>query len=329
MPVGFFGPHHRAIRHHPGIQNFCFYRLKVCVATGSVHNGVKLRMQGHRPAAGRNAKIWSVGFAIHDNVVESTAILSGGRQDPANAIDRAQIRVVERIAAAYRSVARAVCLPWAKPSVREDVSHRLGVGQVRIEVHRSLWPNARHFQTLNVKFKWQLPWSERIDYQLRLVADKAINENLYLSPLGPDVFHLCALFPGRQVQPQSFYIHRLDMHGSAKKIQDSHAKPKFCNINEGLHSRLVIIGVAVSKKSQSFTRDLETLNHRDIKCVEFNFAFEASRQSLNHTCAQDRPGVKDQNAHYGDRDYEQQRDSDDPLPKADRRPFPVRVWLAC
>src|SRR5437879_6213980 len=305
MPVGFPCPHHRAIRHHPGIQNFCFYRLKVCVATGSVHNGMKLRMQGDRPSAGRNAKIWSVGFAIHDNVVESTAILSGGRQDPAYAIDRAQICVIERIAAAYRSVARAVCLPWAKPSARKDIPHRLGIGQVRVKVHLPLWPNARHVQTLDVKFERQLPWSERIDYQLRLVADKAINENLYLSALGPYVFHLCALFPGRQVQPQSFYIHRLDMRGRAKKILDSQAKPEFCNINEGLHSRLVIVGVTVSKKSQSFTRDLETLNHRDIKCVEFNFAIEASRQSLNHTCTQDRPGVKDQNAHCGDRDDEQ------------------------
>src|SRR6266403_959709 len=327
MPVGFFCPHHRAIRYHPRIQNFCFYRLKVCVATGSVHNGVKLRMQGHRPAAGRNAKIWSVGFAIHDNVVESTAILSGGRQDPANAIDRAQIRVVERIAAAYRSVARAVCLPWAKRSAGKDVSHRLGIGQVRIKVHGSLGPNARHFQTLDVKFKWQLPWSDGVDYQFCVVANKAINKNLYLSAFGTNFFHLVALLSGRQIQLQSFYIDRFDMHGGAKKIHDSHAEPEFCSTDERLNSWLVIVGVAVSKKSQSFTRDLEPLNHRDIKCVEFNFAFEASRQSLNHTCAQDRPGVIDQNAHYGDRDYEQQRDSDNPVPTGDRSLRPVRVWL--
>ena len=38
--------------------------------------------------------------------------------------------------------------------------------------------------------------------------------------------------------------------------------------------------------------------------------------------------AKDQNAHYGDRDYEQQRDSDDPVPTGDRLVPPVRVWLA-
>jgi len=195
-------------------------------------------------------------------------------------------------------------------------------------VHGSVGPNARHFQTLDVKFKWQLPGFERIDYQLCFVADKAIDEDLYLSSLGSNVFHLRALLSGRQIQPQSFYIDRLDMHGRAKKIPESHAKLEFCNSDERLNSGLVIVGVAVSKKSQPFTRDLEFLNQGDIKCVEFNFAFEASRQSLNHTCAQDRPGVKDQNAHYGDRDYEQQRDSDDPVPTGDQLLRPVRVWLA-
>src|ERR1700674_2953520 len=328
MPIGVCCPYHRAVCHQPRLQNFRFYRLKVCVASGSVDNGVKLRMQGHHPAGGRNAKIWSIGFAIHDNVVESTAILSGGRQYPGNALDRPQIRVAKKIVAAYRSVARAVCLPGAKRSTGKHVPHRLGIGQVRVKVHGSVGPDARHFQTLDVKFKWQLPWFERIDYQLCLVADEAIDEDLYRSPLGPHVSHLRALLSGRQIQPQSFYIDRLDMHGRAKKILDSHTKPEFCNSDERLHSGLVIVGVTVSKKSELFTRDLESLNQRDIKCVEFNFAFEASRQSLNHTCAQDGSGVKDQNAHYGDRDYEQQRDSDDPVPTGDQLLRPVRVWLA-
>src|SRR6266853_5022613 len=118
------------------------------------------------------------------------------------------------------------------------------------------------------------------------------------------------------------------MHGRTKKIPESHAKPEFCNSDERLNSGLVIVGVAVSKKSQPFTRDLEPLSQRDIKCVEFNFAFEASRQSLNHTSAQDGPGVKDQSAHSRDRDYEQQRDSDDPVPTGDRHLRPVRIWLA-
>src|ERR1700686_3033524 len=302
MPIGVLCPHHRAIRHHPGIQNFRSHRLQVGVATGPVHNGVKLRMQWHYPTAGRNAKIWSVSFAVHDNVVESTAILSGGRQYPAITLDRAQISMVERIGSTYRSVARAICLPWAKRSTGEDVPHRPGIDQVRIKVHGTVRPNARHFHALDVKFKWQLPWSERIDYQLCLVADKAINENLYLSSLGSHVFHLRALLSGRQIQLQSFYIDRLDTHGRAKKIQDSHAKPEFCNIDERLHAWLVIVGVTVSKKSEPFARNLEPLNQRDIKCVKLDFALESSRQSLDDACAQNGPRVENQNAHRGDHD---------------------------
>src|SRR4029077_9951973 len=190
MPIGVFRLHHRTVCHHPGIQNFGSYRQKVGVATGSVHNGVKLRMQWHHPTAGRNAKIWSVGFTIYDNVVESTAIRSGGRQYSANPPDRAQISMVERIGSTYRSVARAICQPWAERPTGKDVPHRLGIDQVRIKVHGSVRPNARHFQALDVKFKWQPPWPERIDHQLCLVTDKAINENLYLSSFWPHVFHL-------------------------------------------------------------------------------------------------------------------------------------------
>src|ERR1700674_2667235 len=302
MPIGVLCLNHRTIRHHPRIQKFCFYRLKVGVATGPVHNGVKLGMQWHHPTAGRNAKIWSVSFSVHDNVVESTAILSGRRQYPPNTLDRAQISMVERIGSTYRGVARAICLPWAKRTTGKDIPHRLGIGQVCVKVHRSVGPNARHFQVLDVKFKWQLPWSERIDYQLCLVADKPINENLYLPSLGPHVFHLAALLPRRQIQPQSFYIDRLDTHGRAKKIQDSHAKPEFCNTDERLHSWLVIVGVTVSKKSEPFTRNLEPLNQRDIKCVKLNFALESSRQRLDHTCAQNGPRVENQNAHHVDRE---------------------------
>src|SRR4029077_2780668 len=132
-------------------------------------------------------------------------------------LDRPQIRVVEGIDAAYRSVARAVCLPWAKRSARKHVPHRLGIGQVGIKMHGGGWPNARHFQILDVKFKWQLPWVECIDNQLHLVADQAIHEDLYLSPLGSQFCHLGALLSGREIQPQSFYVYRLDTHRRAKK----------------------------------------------------------------------------------------------------------------
>src|SRR3981081_438927 len=304
MPFGVFCVHHRALCHQPRRQDFCFYRLKVGVATGSVHNGVKLRMQWHDPAAGRNAKIWSVGLAVHGDVVESTGILSGGRQYPANTLDRAQVSMVERIGSTYRSVARAICLPWAKRSTGKDVPYRLGIGQVRIKVHRTVGPNARHLQALDVKFKWQLPWSERIDYQLRFVADKAINENLYLSSLGPHVFHLDPLFSGRQILLQSLYIDRLDTHGRAKKILDSHPESEFCDADERLYPWLVMVGVTVAEESQPFARDLEPLNQRDIKCIKLNFALEPSRQSLDHPRAQDGPGVINQNAHRGADDGE-------------------------
>ena len=69
-----------------------------------------------------------------------------------------------------------------------------------------------------------------------------------------------ALFPGRQIQLQSFYVHRIDMHRRAKKIGKSRSKPEFCNPNDRLNSRLVIVRVRVPKKSESLARDLNSLS---------------------------------------------------------------------
>jgi len=54
-------------------SEFCFHRLQVGVAAGSVHNGVKVLCTDRTPADGK-AKIWSVGCAIHNNLVKDTGV---------------------------------------------------------------------------------------------------------------------------------------------------------------------------------------------------------------------------------------------------------------
>jgi hypothetical protein len=168
-------------------------------------------------------------------------------------------------------------------------------------MHGGTGPDRRHFQALDVKFQWQLARSQSINDQLCIVTDKPIHNDLYLSTLRPHVLHLAALFPGRQIQLQSFCIYRVDMLSSAKKVQNSHAKAEFCNTNDRLNSRLVIVGICVSKNSEAGARNLEPLEQRDMEGVKLNLALESSRQSLNHSCTQGRLVAVDHNARYGDR----------------------------
>src|SRR5208283_1481066 len=174
--------------------------------------------------------------------------------------------MTERIGSAHRSVARTVCLPWAKRSAGEDVPHRLGIGQVRVEMKGGTRPDRRHFQTLDVKFQRQLALFQGIDDQLSVVAHESIHRDSYLS-FGLHLLHLVEVFPRRQIQSQSLYVYCVDMHGSVEKSQDTHVKPELRNTDNRLNARLVIVGVGVAKDSEPLARNLEPLGQRDVKGI--------------------------------------------------------------
>src|SRR5271165_6386417 len=196
---------------------------------------MEIGMQGHLAPAGRKAKIWSVGHAIDHNLVKSANILSSGSQYPADALDRAQVRMVERIRPAHRSVPRTLCPPRTKQSARHNQSHRLGISEVRFKVHGRTRPNVRHNQTLNIELQRQLIRLLGIDDQLRVLADESINHDLQSFPFWPDVSHLPTLAPRRQIQLQSSNVDRVHVSGGTKKGQDSHMKPEFRDTDNRLH----------------------------------------------------------------------------------------------
>jgi hypothetical protein len=59
--------------------------------------------------------------------------------------------------------------------------------------------------------------------------------------------------------------------------------------------------------------------------VKLNFALESVRQSLNHSRPQGRFCAVDHYAQYDERCHEQQSDSADPAPTADRLALPKRA----
>src|ERR1700691_6192767 len=141
-------------------------------------------MQGDAAAADAEAKIWSVGRAIHNDLVENAGKFSSRRKDAANAFDCAEVCVVERIGSADRSVTRAVRLPWAKRSTGNDVADGFGIRKVGVKMHGLPGANARHLQVLYVKLQRQLARFQSVDYQLCPVKDELIDYDFDLAALG-------------------------------------------------------------------------------------------------------------------------------------------------
>src|SRR6476646_6829216 len=103
--------------------------------------------------AGINVKVRSIGRAVHSNSVKAAGILSGRRENPANALNRSQVCIVERIGSTHLRVARTVRLPRSKRSARRNVTQRFRVDQVGFKLKRLAWPNTRHLQMINVELQ--------------------------------------------------------------------------------------------------------------------------------------------------------------------------------
>src|SRR5271168_3660635 len=103
------------------------------------------------------------------------------------------------------------------------------------------------------------------------------------------------------------------MHRGAKHGEDSGTKPKFIDRDNRLYSRLVIVGISVSKDSESLARNLEPTDHRDMEGVEFDLTLESRGQCLDYTRPQHRLGTSHHYTRpYGDDQQRGQRDSYDP-----------------
>src|SRR5271155_1435673 len=132
-------------------------------------------------------------------------------------------------------------------------------------MHRRTRTDGCHLQALDVKFQRQLARFQSVNDQLRMVADHAIDYDLYLASFGRHVAHLTALFPRRQIQLQSLHIDSVDMSWRTKNRQDPHPKLELRNANDGLKSGLIIVGVRFSKDSEPTARHQETLDHRNVE----------------------------------------------------------------
>ena len=116
-------------------------RLQVGIAIGAIDNGVELGMQRHLVPADLDLEVRGVGLAIHHDLVQRALVCPLRGEDAANALDGAQVGIVEGVGAAQRGRSRPVGIPGAKVASALDLAHRLGIGQDGGKIQRLAGPD--------------------------------------------------------------------------------------------------------------------------------------------------------------------------------------------
>ena len=151
-------PHHVSSSGQEGMQEMCFDRLQVGVAIRAVHNGVKFSVQRHLVPTDLHLEIRSVGLAINHDPVQSSLVCALRGEDATDALDRAQVSVMETIGTAQRGCSRLISVPGTPCSTGLDLAERLGIGQDGVEVHRLTGANGPQREGLNDKSQRHLAW---------------------------------------------------------------------------------------------------------------------------------------------------------------------------
>jgi hypothetical protein len=91
----------------------------------------------------------SVGLALHDDALEHAVVVTRGGKDAADAFDRVEVRVLERVAPPYLRGRGLTGNPRPKLSVRVDLSSGHRIGQPRVEIGRRIRPELEDVEIMN------------------------------------------------------------------------------------------------------------------------------------------------------------------------------------
>jgi hypothetical protein len=74
------------------------------------------------------------------------------------------------------------------------------------------------------------------------------------------------LFLGWNVNLEPFQKDAMDLHRRVKQIQNSGAELELVDRDNRLNSSLVWVGIIAGKDIQPFTRNAQSIRHRDVQC---------------------------------------------------------------
>ena len=111
---------------------------------------------GHLVAADLHLEIRGVGLAIDHDLVQRALVSPLRGEDAADALDGAQVGIVEGVGAAHSGRSRLVGVPGAEVAAALDLAHRFGIGQHGGKIHRLAGAYGAQGKALDDKMQGEL-----------------------------------------------------------------------------------------------------------------------------------------------------------------------------
>ena len=118
--------------------------VQVGVAVGAVHARLEVGVERKRAGSGVEGEVGRLGRARHEDLLEHAGEAAGGGERPADALDRAEIHLVEDVGAVHRGKAGVTGDPRAETAARVDDALRHRVREDGLEVERLVERDVAH-----------------------------------------------------------------------------------------------------------------------------------------------------------------------------------------
>lgn len=246
-------------------------------------------------AAAGYLEIRGISAAIHDDVVEGSRVTANGGQDSANAFDRAQVGIPERITSLNRGIAGIFLLK--RPEQPGGVNHAnwLRVHEISAEAERLPGSRVVHNQVLNIENQRQLTGRGGIDDQFRMIANEMVDIELGFASFAAHPGHLPAVIFRRDVDGKAAQSDGVDVHRRAKQVPYTRAEAEIGDAEERLYSRLALVGISFTVNPQVIAGNLYPMPYGDMERSQVDSALEAVRERLDHALAEDGASIENRN----------------------------------
>src|ERR1700722_5459687 len=273
------------------------YRLQNGVAVGSIHQDFESSGERNGVTGPLEPEIRHTCVAVHIEGGKLAGHLSGGMQDPRNAVKYAQIGVVKHVLPGNRRIAWLVRVPGPKAPGRMDVSGRLSVRQPGVISHSDAGAGRIQPKAPDLLAKRRLPAVPRQDFHRRVANQDLLDNHRRLGrALGLDLWLRApagkcpTLVFGRDVDSYSVHGDQRNRLWRIKQRAQVDAKAQLPNPQDGGHVAPAVIPqreflaidlcyrTAPAHQQNPQRRDLW---HSDMQRLKLHIAIEAPAQILN------------------------------------------------
>src|SRR6202158_392869 len=190
-----------------------------------------------------------------------------------------------------------------------DVTHWLGIDQRCIEMQRLAGPDSFHPQIADIEFQRRLTRFHCVDDEFCVRAYEAVDEDAHLSTTLSKFPHRLPIIFRGNIHDKTVHVNDVHVHRLAKQAAERGLKTEFPHLEQWLHAVFPPIWISSTENFQPLSIHMHAVRNPHVKLDKLNPALEASRQRLNHPCAQNRLCVRDH--HTNANHHHREKYSDD------------------